>query len=492
MSEKGLQISRTKIQSILDFPLPTVSKQLKSFLGTANYLRDFIKGYSTLSQPLHQLLIDYNKTLRVVWTPESTAAFHEMKLAISKCTTMHFMSDTAPITLHTDASDYGVGVYLFQTVDGKDQPVAFVSKSLNKSQLRWSVIQKEAYGMFFSCMYLQSLLRDRFFTIRTDHRNLLFITEASNPMIVQWYMALSEFSFTLEFIPGVDKDIADSLSRLCHNNMIDSPKEYSQEYILSALHIESYKPSESLSIAKIGMLHNTVVGHYGLERTLKRFKDLKDIWEYQRQHVRYFIDHCPCCQKKNMLKIPIYAYSFTTSTYTPMECLNIDSIGPFLDQGYIFVIVDTFTRWVELYHTTDATSLSAAKCLLKHFCRFGAPHQLRSDNGPHFIVEVIREFLHLIGVSHTLTLGYSKQENAIVERYNKEINRHLRALTFENLSLTDYKKSLLFMQRNLNSNHCDTLKISASQMLFGNMLNLDKGIFIPKSERSLQSSCHNI
>ena len=63
----------------------------------------------------------------------------------------------------------------------------------------------------------------------------------------------------------------------------------------------------------------------------------------------------------------------------------------------------------------------------------------RSDNGPHFIAEVIREFLHLIGVSHTLTLAYSKQENAIVERYNKEINRHLRALTFENLSLTDYK-----------------------------------------------------
>ena len=78
-------------------------------------------------------------------------------------------------------------------------------------------------------MYLQSLLRDRLFTIRTDHRNLLFITEASNLMIVRWYMALS----------GVDNDIADSLSRLYRNYMIDSPKEYSPEYILSAVHIES-------------------------------------------------------------------------------------------------------------------------------------------------------------------------------------------------------------------------------------------------------------
>ena len=117
-----------------------------------------------------------------------------------------------------------------------------------------------------------------------------------------------------------------------------------------------------------------------------------------------------------------------------MEGSHIDFIGPFPDQGYILVIVDTFTRWVELYHTTDATSLSAAECLLKHFGRFGAPHQLRSDNGPHFIADVIREFLHLVGVSHTLTLAYSKQGNAIVERYNEEINQRLRALTFENLS----------------------------------------------------------
>ena len=122
--------------------------------GETIYLRDFVGGYSTISQPLHQLLTDYNKSHTVVWTPESTAAFHEMKLAISKCTTLHFMRDTAPITLHTDASDYGVGGYLFQTVDGIDQPVAFVSRSLDKSQLRWSVIQK---GSVWNILLLYAL-----------------------------------------------------------------------------------------------------------------------------------------------------------------------------------------------------------------------------------------------------------------------------------------------------------------------------------------------
>ena len=185
---------------------------------------------------------------------------------------MYFMSDTAPITLHTDASDYGVGGYLFQTVDGVNQPIAFVSKSLTSAQLRWSVIQKEAYGIYYSCMYLESLLRDRPFTIRTDHRNL-FIIQSSDRMIVRWYMLLSEFTFNTEFISGEDNCIADSMPRLCRNNMIDNPREYSEEYIISASIIEKFKltPNQQLVIA--GM-HSSFVGHFGLERTLRRLKEI--------------------------------------------------------------------------------------------------------------------------------------------------------------------------------------------------------------------------
>ena len=83
------------------------------------------------------------------------------------------------------------------------------------------------------------------------------------------------------------------------------------------------------------------------------------------------------------------------------------------------------------------------------------PHQLRSDNGPHFIADVIREFLSFVGTRHCLTLAYSKEENAIVERMNKEINRHIRALTYDNTSLDDYKIALPFVMRIINSNHKD-------------------------------------
>ena len=162
-------MSQKKVQVVLDFPVPQVGKQLKSFLGTVNYFRDFIRNQSSIVKPLHDLLINYSKTRKIIWTDEATAAFHVVKLQVSRCTIMHFMSETAPITLHTDASDYGVGGYLSQLVNGVEQLIAFVSKSLNEAQLRWSVIQKEAYGIFHSCTYLQSLLRDRKFVIKTDH-----------------------------------------------------------------------------------------------------------------------------------------------------------------------------------------------------------------------------------------------------------------------------------------------------------------------------------
>jgi transposase InsO family protein len=70
----------------------------------------------------------------------------------------------------------------------------------------------------------------------------------------------------------------------------------------------------------------------------------------------------------------------------------MDFVGPFPDGGYILVIIDTFTRWVESYHSPDATSESAASSLLQHFGRYGygAATQIQSDRGPHFIAILMK------------------------------------------------------------------------------------------------------
>ena len=76
---------------------------------------------------------------------------------------------------------------------------------------------------------------------------------------------------------------------------------------------------------------------------------------------------------------------------------------------------------------------------------------IRSDRGSHFANDLIKEFLDLTGAPHNLTLAHSSQENAIVERVNKEIDRHLKGLVFDTPSLVHYAKCIPLVQRIINS-----------------------------------------
>ena len=73
-------------------------------------------------KPLHGLIADYHKAQKIKWSSDVVIAFNTVKIEVSKCTTMHFLNDFDPIYLHTDASDYGIGDYLFQIVDGLQHP----------------------------------------------------------------------------------------------------------------------------------------------------------------------------------------------------------------------------------------------------------------------------------------------------------------------------------------------------------------------------------
>jgi len=489
ISKEGLSMSTKKIKKVLDFPKPVTAGHMKKFVGLVNYFHEFVPHHALIMKPLHDMILNYQKKTRgrvLVWTEDGSKAFETIIIEIVKGHTMFFPREDCPIFLMTDASDFGIGAYCFQLVDNKEQPVAFVSKSLATPQFKWAIIQKEAYAIFYALRQLKSILRDRPFTLQTDSRGLRLMKTDSNPMVYRWWVDIQEYDFTIEDILGVNNPVADGFSRLVANNM-------SPQLVASLL---PPKPIPKYLIILIGKVHNSVCGHHGVERTLRMLttpssKDsnvtlIKRNTPYLRTHIKQYIAMCPNCQKMSMIKIPIITHPFTTSRYYPMECLNIDFVGPFPDKGYILVIIDTFTRWVELYSTAQATAILTAKCLFQHFGRFGAPTQLRSDRGSHFVNSVIQEFLPLVGTEHCLTLAYSSQQNAIVERVNKEINRHIRTLAFDTSSVDNYKEHLPIIQRILNSAYSDRTKVSASQILFGNAINLDRGLFLPPEERPEQ------
>ncbi len=118
-----------------------------------------------------------------------------------------------------------------------------------------------------------------------------------------------------------------------------------------------------------------------------------------------------------------------------MEVLNINTIGPVArdsaDNCYILVLIDCFTRFVELYPVSDTSALPCARALLSHVCRYGTSMTIGSDRGTQFVNGIIKELLCLLQVEHELSLAYSKEHNAIVERANREVMRHLTAIIFD-------------------------------------------------------------
>ena len=104
-------------------------------------------------------------------------------------------------------------------------------------------------------------------------------------------------------------------------------------------------------------VHNGTSKNHGFQRTLRMLTTPTSTDStvilcdkhvlFLRSHIRQFIALCPCCQKMSMIKPCIAVHPYTTSRYYPMECLNIDDVGPYPDKSYVFVIIDTFTKWVD-------------------------------------------------------------------------------------------------------------------------------------------------
>ena len=90
---------------------------------------------------------------------------------------------------------------------------------------------------------------------------------------------------------------------------------------------------------------------------------------------------------------------------------------------------------------------------------------------------MIKQLLKLVGTGHQLTLAYSKEENAIVERANKEVMRHFRAVLLDKNTTNDWVTYLPFVQRIMNASENSSIGMSPAQLLFGNAVNLDKVSF---------------
>jgi len=236
-----------------------------------------------------------------------------------------------------------------------------------------------------------------------------------------------------------------------------------------------------------GNITTGMYGHGGVERTLSLLKSIVppgDQWSSMRSDVRNFIRHCPACQFMQSSKLAIHSkrsvHPFNMCVGRPMDRINIDTIGPFPqdEEGnkYIMVFIDVFSRFVELVPVPDLTASTAAKEIIKFTGRYGIPNEILTDNGTQYLNELLTLLYDFMCTNHMTILPYSHEENSIVERANREVNKHLRAIIFDRKIKTHWSIVLPLVQRVMNTMEHSSIGCAPSQIIFGNSVDLDRGI----------------
>ena len=202
------------IKTILDFTPPQTKKQLQAFLGTCNWVREYIKDAAHLTQPLTKLL---SKDVKFKWTTECQEAFEKLKTAITQePLILHRPDFEKHFYLQTDASLRGLGATLFQRdSQGKRLVVSYASSTLTKTEMKYHVNELEVLATIWAIKKYKMYLQDKPFTLRTDSKALSWLNKNrdSKSKLMRWSLLLQEYSFTVEHCPGKDNELPDFLSR---------------------------------------------------------------------------------------------------------------------------------------------------------------------------------------------------------------------------------------------------------------------------------------
>jgi len=427
---------------------------------------------------------------------------------------------------------------------GEELTIQFVSKSFDKTQLNWSTPEKECYGVWYACKTLQYMLESETFEIQVDHKNLTILKDSVNQKVQRWKNYLQRFDAKWRYIPGPDNTVADGLSRMvepvskeiwneveireiilhlneCTAN--DSDWESGREVIPVHNHDSDKNPdtinaqTQDMDMGEVLLLtqeeeialqavkeylrllickfHNKVNGHLGINKTMQCIEtymrdhpeELESLskFTYKTKYdaVKEFIESCPICQKQSRDFEKLYTTPFVGNTYEPMQCVQIDHIGPIgqvpdaYGNRHILVIVDTFTRWTELYPVPDVGAETTAIMLGDYILRYGPPGIVHSDKGSAFIDTAFNALAKLAGIKITHPIAGDKESTGIVERENKEVRKHLNNLMNENFMGDKWTMAVKMVQRILNNTVHSTTGCAPAQLLYGKIIPQADSVF---------------
>jgi hypothetical protein len=457
---KTYELTDERKSALASVPFPTSQKQMQSFLGAALFFKSFVPHFSTKTAVLHDMTkTTFDWTAPDTWTVDYRAHFESLKTDLQHSLTLYYPDYNLPWTLRTDASTLGVGAVLFQTVEDPTthekivQVIGCASEKFSPQASRWTTIEQEAYGIYFSVKYFSYHLHCQPFLLETDHNNLLWIESSAVPKIIRWRIYLQSFVFMVRHIPGKHNLVADYLSRSHAHDSAELLSDHSGEtaepaspdtlFAVTAAPPVKNAPSPLPSAPPEQLLshvHGGRMGHHGTRKT----------WLLLNHHfpghripialVADFVSACPICQKDRLGMTD--ALTPTVRHLKPVHhrsMVGVDTltITPPDDSGncYLFVVINHYTKFCGLYPSPTRDATAAATALFQHFCRFGLVDCILSDPGSEFMNSVVEHLHRWLGIRHTFSLVDRHESNG-VEGTNKQILRHLKALVFEERSVS--------------------------------------------------------
>ena len=161
-----------RVQAIREMPEPSTKKLLRSFLGTANFYKNYVRNYSAIAFPLTELTRD-RQANNIKFNDAQRKAFNDLKDALSNYTLLHTARYDRPFILRTDSSAYAIGACLSQLDDdGTEYPIAFESAKLSETQRKRAIIENEAWALLYSLQKLDVYIYSSKIIAYMDHNPL--------------------------------------------------------------------------------------------------------------------------------------------------------------------------------------------------------------------------------------------------------------------------------------------------------------------------------
>jgi hypothetical protein len=216
--ETGVRISDARAQIIKTWPTPKNVKQVRSFLGSINYVKRLVPRHAELTFPLRELL---RPDIEFKWGPEQQKSFDLIKQTLSSDTVLAYprfdnLKDYYFIII-CDGSKHSVGSALGQVQpDGSTRIIEYRARPTTKRESLGSATALELVSLIQAIRWHEPFLRLAPFVVKCDHVTLSYLRElkhSKNPKLLRYALMLSEFDYKIEYTKGRTHTLADSLSR---------------------------------------------------------------------------------------------------------------------------------------------------------------------------------------------------------------------------------------------------------------------------------------